>query len=514
MGANQSSQATPKESLYDILGVESNATDSEIKKAYRKQALLLHPDRNFNQEEEATTQFTKVQAAFDVLSDPQERAWYDSHGTTDGSGGGEPEYGGRVTSTDELKKYFDPSWYQKLSNDPEEFYSLIGKLFDQLKQEEDEAALDNGEEAPILPRFGDTKSQWNRDIKPFYDVWSSFSSIKSFAWEDIYRAWDAPDRRTRRAAEQRNKKIREAAKREFNTTVRQLVTVIRQRDPRVKEHNKQKKKSPGNQGSSEQSKRDRKANAERKNNFEQQDWQKVDNSTFENRNMAEDEYDDDDRPIDLFECIVCDKIFKTKKQLSAHESSKKHMKNLAQLKRQMKQEGVDLGIDEGAMGEDGEDDNDDYNESDKEYDDYGINKNVEEKIKEQIDNSNKRTADNDDITTNYNDDTNIENTESTTEAEPVENSDDNDDENVKAEPTLEELMAELEGTRLKNNSPSDDQPDIKVKGKAKQRRQKRQKSTNEFANRCSVCNTEFSSRNKLFQHVKESGHAAPVPRKK
>jgi DnaJ homolog subfamily A member 5 len=50
-----------------------------IKKAYRKKALELHPDRNFGDVEAATTKFAEVQSAYEVLSDPQERAWYDSH---------------------------------------------------------------------------------------------------------------------------------------------------------------------------------------------------------------------------------------------------------------------------------------------------------------------------------------------------------------------------------------------------------------------------------------------------
>lgn len=511
MGANQSSQAAPTESLYDILGVDRNATEIELKKAYKKKALLLHPDRNFNKEEEATTQFTKVQAAYDVLSNPQERAWYDSHGTTDGSAG-EQEFGGKVTSTDELKKYFEPAWWQRL-DDPAEFYELVNQLFNQLRQEEEEAALDNGEEAPILPSFGNSDSQWNRDIKPFYDTWSSFSSIKSFAWEDVYRAWATPDRRTRRAAEQRNKKIREAAKKEFNKTVRELVTVVRQKDPRVKEHNKQKKKAPSQQAAKEQAKRDREANAARRETYQQQEWEKVNEDEFKEA-IGEGQEEDEEVVVDIFECIVCDKVFKTKKQLSTHEASKKHKKALAQLKREMRKEGIDLGIDEAQNDSD-------LDESDVEYDD--VDKNVESRIKQEKDrreqqhheeqlpqepSSNRQTPD----PSEQNGDNKEKSKQEDEDGENEEEEEDDGESNVKTEPTLEELLAELEGTRISGNvSP---EPEVKVKGKAKQRRQKRQKATNEFANKCSVCQTEFSSRNKLFQHVKQSGHAAPVPRKR
>jgi DnaJ family protein A protein 5 len=64
---------------YEVLGVERDAEEAELKKAYRKLALQLHPDKNRGNEETATAQFQVVQAAYAVLSDPQERAWYDNH---------------------------------------------------------------------------------------------------------------------------------------------------------------------------------------------------------------------------------------------------------------------------------------------------------------------------------------------------------------------------------------------------------------------------------------------------
>lgn len=64
---------------YVVLGVDRTATDAEIKKAYRKLALEWHPDKNMDRLEEATTRFKRIQQAWEVLSDPQEKSWYDNH---------------------------------------------------------------------------------------------------------------------------------------------------------------------------------------------------------------------------------------------------------------------------------------------------------------------------------------------------------------------------------------------------------------------------------------------------
>ena len=114
MGAGQSNETTPeatvKTSYYELIGVTRQATDDEIKKTYRKKALELHPDRNFGNEQEATRIFADIQAAYEVLSDPQERAWYDSHESAilrgdDGAGGEEHSYENvRVTSADDLAR--------------------------------------------------------------------------------------------------------------------------------------------------------------------------------------------------------------------------------------------------------------------------------------------------------------------------------------------------------------------------------------------------------------------------
>src|SRR3954468_23097892 len=62
--------------LYEQLGVKKGATEAEVKKAYRKLAKELHPDRN-KDNPAASDRFSKVTQAYDILTDKAKRAQYD-----------------------------------------------------------------------------------------------------------------------------------------------------------------------------------------------------------------------------------------------------------------------------------------------------------------------------------------------------------------------------------------------------------------------------------------------------
>ena len=74
-----------KQDYYEVLGVPRNASDEEIKRAFRKLAKLYHPDRN--REPGAEEKFKEINAAYQVLSDPEKRNKYDRYGRVDIEGG-------------------------------------------------------------------------------------------------------------------------------------------------------------------------------------------------------------------------------------------------------------------------------------------------------------------------------------------------------------------------------------------------------------------------------------------
>ncbi|KAM6215806.1 dnaJ homolog subfamily B member 8 [Rhynchocyon petersi] len=74
--------------FYEVLGVQSNASQEDIKKAYRKLALRWHPDKNPDNKEEAEKKFKQVSEAYEVLSDSKKRSVYDRAGWDSWRAGG------------------------------------------------------------------------------------------------------------------------------------------------------------------------------------------------------------------------------------------------------------------------------------------------------------------------------------------------------------------------------------------------------------------------------------------
>lgn len=92
-----------KRDYYEILGINKSASQAEIKKAYRKQAIKYHPDKNPN-DEEAEAKFKEAAEAYEVLSDENKKARYDQFGHQAFEGGG--GFGGGGMNMDDIFSQF------------------------------------------------------------------------------------------------------------------------------------------------------------------------------------------------------------------------------------------------------------------------------------------------------------------------------------------------------------------------------------------------------------------------
>lgn len=93
-----------KRDFYEVLDLEKNATEKDIKRAYKRLAMKYHPDRNQENKEESEAKFKEIKEAYEVLSDEQKRAAYDQYGHAafeqGGMGGGGGGFGGGADFSD------------------------------------------------------------------------------------------------------------------------------------------------------------------------------------------------------------------------------------------------------------------------------------------------------------------------------------------------------------------------------------------------------------------------------
>lgn len=241
---------------YDVLGIERDADTSIIKKAHRKKALRHHPDKTVNldeqQREESAAEFKLIQAAYECLSDPVERKWYDEHRDMILRGGmhGADGADGESSFVYDVTQFHFSGCYDGFDdNDPDNFYSVYAECFESIYSGEKDGFISEGNidlndmhNAHLSDvSFGNSNSKWE-EVSAFYNSWEAFSSCLSFAWVDIYHLNDmreAPNRRIRRLMEDDNRKKRKAAKKERVEEVIALVRFVKKRDPRVRAQREQ-----------------------------------------------------------------------------------------------------------------------------------------------------------------------------------------------------------------------------------------------------------------------------------
>lgn len=230
---------------YEVLSVERDADEASIKKAHRKLALRHHPDKNQGCKE-AENEFRLIQEAYETLSDPQERKWYDQHREAILNGGkgfdaGDGE-GGGISFIFDVLPYHTAACYDGYGDDEDGFYAVYSMVFREIMKGEQNGWVSEGniDEEKMHNYhlfdvgFGKSTSDWS-DVSEFYAAWEGFSSCLSFAWADQYDPRDAPNRFVRRRIDEENRKARRVAKRERNDDVLALVHFLKRRDPRVRE---------------------------------------------------------------------------------------------------------------------------------------------------------------------------------------------------------------------------------------------------------------------------------------
>jgi len=214
---------------YEILGIPQDADTAAIKKAHRSLALKFHPDKNLG-DEGAAEKFRLVQQAYEVLSDIQERKWYDDHRDAILAGWSSGDNSDGHMMLFQVAQFMHPGCYSGYHNEKGGFFFVYGRVFEEIAQLERQSSHDG----PDLPtNFGTPDTNWS-SVQNFYHEWESFVSQLNFAWADKYNAnEDAPNRRIRRLMEEDNKKARRNAKKIYNQDILALVAFVKRRDPRV-----------------------------------------------------------------------------------------------------------------------------------------------------------------------------------------------------------------------------------------------------------------------------------------
>lgn len=327
---------------YDVLEVPRDADEEVLKKAYRKAALKSHPDKNPDDPDAAKQKFQLVQQAYEVLSDPQERAWYDSHREAILRGG----LGEKVDIEGiDLFQYFSSSCYKGFTDADDDFYSVYRHVFDELAKEDME--FYDGDDSDFeYPSFGKADSE-ACEWQSFYGFYSAYCTPRSYAWEDKYDTRQAENRRVGRLMDKENRKIRDPLRKERNDLVRTLVGFVRKRDKRVEAYSKFLEEKSALNAAKTEAMRQRHL-IERKQMLAEaeearQQKQGLDGMTdleaelqiLEGQYSSQEE--EEDTEDDLY-CVACDKEFKKKKAFENHENSKKHLANVALLKELMEEE--------------------------------------------------------------------------------------------------------------------------------------------------------------------------------
>lgn len=322
-----------RECLYSILDVLRNVSTDNLKKAYKKQALKWHPDRNLNNTKVAEERFKQISSAYTILSDKHERAFYDCHRQSILQGSDPRKYDHmcnetNIAGTPDLMSYFSPFIFDGFDDNfianPDSFYNIYQSIIDQIVKFE-KLSLKK------TPKLGNSLQSFTR-LKKFYTYWKRFRTHQSFKCYSKYNLNDAKNARMRKLMIKENKKEIETHRQEWQLNVQNLIQFIQKRDPRWRLFliSCEKEKMEHEIACKKEEKELRDIMREEQLKQREKDIQQMEDLMVE----RDEEYDflDD---IQTFECIACQKYFKSEKTLFNHENGKKHKSQMMKLKMQI-----------------------------------------------------------------------------------------------------------------------------------------------------------------------------------
>lgn len=538
---------------YDVLRLTRDCSDDDIKKSYRKLALQWHPDKNADRAEECTREFHLIQQAYEVLIDPQERAWYDKHREAILKGG--LGHGDKYEdSCLDVYQFFNASCYCGFGDDDKGFYAVYGEVFRKISLE-DEEYMDVIVKAP---EFGNSTSSYE-EVGVFYAYWESYCTCKSYVWHEKFDTREAPNRQIRRLMEQDNKKLRDKVKRERNEEVRALVAYVRKRDKRVQAYKKKLEERAAEVARLAEEKKKNARLQRRKNleNYKESAWSSMSEleqqlkqlemnvaQQFGEVDSIDDDDDDDDNDYDderkcndndtaaaadadnykeevedyilddSLYCIACKKTFKSDKAMANHNRSKKHAENVSRLL-------LELGDDDADEADNRDDDNvdddgklsvDDVEVADDLPD---LSQSRSKKKKKKRRQQQKMSSE---LTVSHSD-----SDHETDEAAAVADRCDNTDNIVTESDRLNTEEASSVSQRPATDAAAEAEETSSINTKLKNNKKKTDKSSQGKASAagiqsadgadvadsllCHKCRQTFTSRNKLFEHIKLTGHA-------
>lgn len=496
---------------YEILEIARDAEETQIKSSYRKLALKWHPDKNINNESEAKEQFQLVQQAYEVLSDPQERAWYDNHR--------DEILKGKHTDYEEealdVFQYFTASCYKGYDkSEPKNFYAVYSDVFSKIFAEDFEYMTE--EEIEQVPVFGNADCDYETVVRPFYAFAESYSTKKSYAWLFPHNASEIRHRKINKIMDKENKKIQLKARKERNEEVRNLVIFVKKRDRRVAAHKKVlEEKAEVNRMKSEMLRLEQMRKKEEE--LREQELKHksgVLNEGYEEQlkqlesayaklyteDSAEEQGDESDNDDTLY-CEACNRLFKDENSYKNHLSTKKHKANVMLLEIQ-NSNGVEENEPEPINGN-----NHLSEENEEQQDDLASPTQSSSKKRGKNKKQNKKKT--------------MLVSRISESSEPEQGSSNIGEINSKKIDNNEDFAWD-EGSKKSKKG--------KGKGKAKASasvskqepaatappQPEKEESTASVTqeHKCATCNNNFPSKNKLFNHLKQTGHSVYLPKKK